>query len=178
MAANITPLQPTLGIDMVILSLWLLGHRNPFHEAPDEQLLCWCCFQRQFGTRKWVLHDFYELRSSALSGPNLWACVAYHFAAESLLLLDVSTWQLLHLQLTWAALAGQLFLWTDLLERWHPMTVPHWKSLSSSVRPFYFQCFSMEITWLCARFYTPFSNGCGWNSRIHEFEGVSRYFCI
>ena len=30
---------------------------------------------------------------------------------------------------------------TDLLKRWHPMTVPHRKSLSSSVRPFYCQCF-------------------------------------
>ena len=45
--------------------------------------------------------------------------------------------------------------WTDLLERWHPMTVPHWKSLSSSVGPFYSQYLSMEIAWLGARFYTP-----------------------
>ena len=48
---------------------------------------------------------------------------------------------------------------TDLLERWHPMTVPRWKSLSSPVGPFYCQCLSMEIAWLCARFYTPVSNG-------------------
>ena len=27
----------------------------------------------------------------------------------------------------------------------------------------------MEIAWLCARFYTPVSNGCGWKSRIHSF---------
>ena len=33
---------------------------------------------------------------------------------------------------------------TDLLERWHPMTVPHWKSLSSSVRLFYCQCPCMD----------------------------------
>ena len=56
---------------------------------------------------------------------------------------------------------------TDLLERWHPMTVPRWKSLSSSARPFYCQCLFMEISWRCAQFYTPVSNGCGWNSRIH-----------
>jgi hypothetical protein len=31
--------------------------------------------------------------------------------------------------------------WTDLLERWHPMTVSRWMSLSSSLRPFYCQCF-------------------------------------
>ena len=48
---------------------------------------------------------------------------------------------------------------TDLLERWHPVTVPHWvKSLSSSVRPFYWQCLSMEIAWLCVWFYAPVSN--------------------
>ena len=56
---------------------------------------------------------------------------------------------------------------TDLLERWHPMTVPCWKSLNSKVRPFCCQCLSMGIEWLCARFYTPVSNGCGWNSQIH-----------
>jgi hypothetical protein len=37
--------------------------------------------------------------------------------------------------------------WTDLLERWHPMMVPCWKSLSSSLRPFYCQILSMEIAW-------------------------------
>jgi hypothetical protein len=39
--------------------------------------------------------------------------------------------------------------------------------LSSSVRPFYYQYFSMAIAWLCARFYTPVSNWCRWNGRIH-----------
>jgi hypothetical protein len=48
---------------------------------------------------------------------------------------------------------------TDLLERWHPMTVPCWNSLSSSVRPFYCQGLCMEIAWLCARFYIPVSKG-------------------
>ena len=50
---------------------------------------------------------------------------------------------------------------------WHPMTVPRWKSLSSSVRPFCCQCLSVEIKLLCARFYTPVCKRCGWNSRIH-----------
>jgi hypothetical protein len=31
------------------------------------------------------------LRATALGGPVLWTCVVYHFAAELLLLLDVST---------------------------------------------------------------------------------------
>jgi hypothetical protein len=43
--------------------------------------------------------------------------------------------------------------WTDLLERWDPMTMPCLKSLSSSVRPFYCQCLFMEFAWQCARFY-------------------------
>ena len=58
---------------------------------------------------------------------------------------------------------------TDLLERGHLMTVPCW----NSVRPFYCQCLSMEIALLCARFYTPVSNRCGWNSLIRSFERVS-----
>jgi hypothetical protein len=59
--------------------------------------------------------------------------------------------------------------WTDLLERWHTMMVPRWKSLSSSVRPFYCQCLSMEIEWLFGWFYSPVSNGWGWNGRTHSF---------
>jgi hypothetical protein len=37
--------------------------------------------------------DFYALRPSALANPVLTACVAYRFAAELLLLLDVPTSQ-------------------------------------------------------------------------------------
>ena len=83
----------------------------------DEQFLCWHCFQRQF----WNLvlsvatEDIPFLRASALSGPILWACVAYQFVAESLLLLDVSTSQKQHFQLTVAPLAGQKF---DKLTYW------------------------------------------------------------
>ena len=54
----------------------------------------------------------------------------------------------------------------------------HVKSLTSSVRPFYCQWLSMKIAWLGAWFYTPVSNGCDWNSRIHSIEEVSTYFCI
>ena len=42
-------------------------------------------------------------------GPVLCACVAYHFVAEALLLLDVFTSQKQHLQLTGAAIAGYKF---------------------------------------------------------------------
>jgi hypothetical protein len=123
---------------------------NPFHETPDEQFLCWHCFQRHFGTWCWVLglrrNDFfYTLLASVLGSPILWACVAYHFVDELLLLLDVSTSQSQHLQLT------RVEIW---LTCWKGcrLTVPHWMSLSSSVRPFYCQCLTMEIAWLCFPF--------------------------
>jgi hypothetical protein len=50
---------------------------------------------------------FCALHASALCCSILWACVAYHFTAEPLLLLDVSTSQ--HLQLTGASLKGEKF---------------------------------------------------------------------
>ena len=42
MAVSFTPLQLTLGIvhgDLRLVCVRLLVHGNPFHEAPDEQLL-------------------------------------------------------------------------------------------------------------------------------------------
>ena len=76
---------------------------------------------------------------------------AYHFPAEPLLCLEVSTSQEQHLQLTGAALAGQKF---DELTCWKGgiLWQCHVKSLSSSVRPFYCQCLSMVIARRCARF--------------------------
>ena len=65
---------------------------------------------------------------------------------------------------------------TYLLEWWHPMKMPRWKSPSSSVRPFYCQFMYMDIAWLCAQFYTPVSNWWGWKSQNPSFEGVSTYF--
>jgi hypothetical protein len=41
----------------------------------------------------WGQIIFYSLCASTLGGPVLWACVAYHFTAEPLLLLDVSNSQ-------------------------------------------------------------------------------------
>ena len=67
------------------------------------------------------------------------------------------------LTVDWGSSSRVEILRTDMLERWHALTVPLWKSLCSSVRPFYCQCLSMVIAWLCGRFYTPVSNGCGWN---------------
>ena len=118
------------------------------------------------------------LSSSALGGPRSvsfcglplrgWAVVAprrFHFTITAL-------------TVDWGSSSRAEMLRTDLLERWHPMTVPRWKWLNSSVRPFYCQCLSMSIAFLWAWCYTPVSNGFGWNSRIHSFEGLSTYFCI
>jgi hypothetical protein len=55
------------------------------------------------------MDDFSDLCISALGGPVPWACVAYHFAAEPLLLLDVSTSQEQHLLLTGANFKNWLF---------------------------------------------------------------------
>ena len=76
----------------------LLSHGNPFLEDPDEQFLL------QPRT-----DYFYALHASEFGGPVLCACVDYHFTAEPLLLLDISTSQEQHLQLTGAALARQTF---------------------------------------------------------------------
>ena len=47
-----------------------LSMETHFHEVPGEQLLCWRCFQRQYGTREGVLQprtaDFYALQHSAV----------------------------------------------------------------------------------------------------------------
>ena len=105
------------------------------------------------------IYELMRSRSVSLCGIPLcgWAVVAprhFHFIITTL-------------TVDWGSSNRAHILRTDLLERWYPMTVPHWKSLSSSVRPFCWQCVSLEIAWLCARFYTPVSNGCGWNSQIH-----------
>jgi hypothetical protein len=103
-------------------------------------------------------------RSRSVSLCGLPLCdVTYNFAVEPLLF---------HVTITALTVeqgsSSRTEIWrTDLLERWHPMTVPRWKSLISSVRLFYCQCLSMEIARLRAQFYTPVSNLCGWNSRIH-----------
>jgi hypothetical protein len=55
------------------------------------------------------------------------------------------------------------------------MTVSRWKSLSYSAWAI---LLPMEIAWLCASFYKPVSNGCGWNSKIQLFERVSLYICV
>ena len=56
------------------------------------------------------------------------------------------------LTVDWGSSSRAESLRTDLLEKWHPMTVPRWKSRSASVRPFYCQCFSIKNAWLCACF--------------------------
>jgi hypothetical protein len=63
----------------------------------------------------------------ALQHSVLWACVAYHFAAEP---------RCFHFAITALTVdrgsSSRTEIWqTDLLERCHAMTVPHWKLLSS-----------------------------------------------
>jgi hypothetical protein len=112
---------------------------------------------------RWFLHTkrFSTRRSHSVSLCGLplrgWAIVAprcFHFTI-TVLTVDQGSF-------------SRAEIWrTDLLERWHPITMPRWKSMSPSVRPFSCQCLCMEIAWQCARFYTSVSNGCCWNSRIY-----------
>ena len=160
---SFTPLQLTLGIAHGYLRLVCVCSQR----AVLEQFLCWRCFQMPFGTRvccnqgQTIFTRFSTRRSRSVSlcGQQIrgWAVVAsryFHFTITALTVDRGST--------------SRADIWrTDLLERWNPMTVSCWKSLSSSVRPFYCQCLSMEIACLCARFYTAVSHGCGLTSRIH-----------
>jgi hypothetical protein len=171
MAASFTPLQPTLGIahgDLRLLCgcsavethfMKILTNSYCVDVAPRGSLelgneCCnWGRFLRatHFGTR--------QSRSVSLCGLPVrgWAVVAprhFHFTITALIV-------------DWGCSYRADILRTDLLERWHPMTVLCWKSLRSSLRLFYCQCLSMEIAWLCVQLYTPVCNGYGWNSWIH-----------
>ena len=78
-----------------------------------------------YTTQGWIT---WRSRSVSLCGLPLhgWAAVAprcFHFTITTLTVDRDSS--------------SRVEIWrADLLERWHPMKVPHWKSLSSSVRPF------------------------------------------
>ena len=64
-------------------------------------------------------------------------------------------------------------IWTDLLKRWHSMTVPRWKSLSSST--------ATACLWRlhgCGLDFIHLSATVVAESWIHSFEEVSTYFCI
>ena len=153
MAVSFTPLQQTLGIVHGDLRLVLTLHPEAVRNSAvsvaneDSRFL----LDTRFSTQR--------SRSVSLCGLRLcgWAVVAFrgfHFPITAPTVDCGSSSR----EESWR---------TDLLERWHPVTVPRWKSLSSSVRPFYCQCLSIETAWLCAQFYTPVSNRCDWNSRIH-----------
>jgi hypothetical protein len=122
-------------------------------KAIRNSLVCVATESRQFLCAMCVSTGW--SRSVSLCGLPLsgWAVVApkrFHFTITALTISRGSS-----------SSAG---IWrTELLERCHPMIVPCWKPLSSSVRPFYCQYLSMAIAWLCAQFYTTVSNGCGWN---------------
>ena len=107
-------------------------------------LLCWHCFQRYWVLQQTIFTS-YALQSRSVS---LWPTPS----AEALLLLDICTFTKTSLTVDWGS-SSRAYIWrTDLLERWHPMTVPLW-------RPFYCQWLFMGIAWLCAQFYTQLKSG-------------------
>ena len=137
MAASFTPLQPTLGIRLVWGCFAMKTHfmKLPTNSSSADvasrgslELGSECC---NWGQMIFTCFSAQLSRSVRLCGlpPRGWAVVAprrFHFTITTL---DQGS--------SSRAEMGR----TDLLERWHPMTVPRWKSLSSSVRPIYCQCF-------------------------------------
>ena len=150
----------------------MADHVNPFHEATNER-----CFRRQFGTRLSVANeDRLFLHTTHFSGPVLWSFVVYQFAAEPVVAPTGSHFTITTLTIVRGS-SSRAGIWqTHLLERWHPMTVRRWKSLSSSVRPFYCQCLSMEIAWQCARFYTPVINSVVEIAKSSNLKGCPHTF--
>lgn len=155
-----------LALCVVILGLCAapLGHGNWFHEAPDTQFLYWRCFQRQSEPLWWVMQQKYKWFFCSLDGPSVCVCVVYHFVAELLLLLDTS---LIASTVSRGRSSRADISYTDLWQTGCLMTVPHLKSMNC-------WCLCMDSACLCAWFYAPFCNGCGWNTlNPINWRGVS-----
>ena len=165
MVVSFTPLQPTLGI------------------AHGDLKLVWGCSAKETHFIMFLINSYCADVASrgsldsvvSVANKNRWFLRTMRFSTRR-----SRSASLYYLPLRdWAIVASRRFhfrnksiyrvdiWWTNLSDRWHPMTVPCWKSLSSSIRPFYCQCLSMEIACLCAWFYTPGSKGFGWNSQTH-----------
>jgi hypothetical protein len=110
MAASFTPLQLTLGIAHEDLRLvcGCSAMKTHFMKLPTNSSYADIASRGSLELGS-VATDDRRFCASVLGGPILWACVAYHFAADPSLLLDISTSQYEHLQLTGAALVGQKF---------------------------------------------------------------------
>ena len=167
MAASFTPLQPTVGIAHGDLRLVCRSL------AMETHFMKLCLVLTLISDAVWnsvvsVATEYRQiLRASAQSSPVLWACVWPTTSGWAVVAPKCFHFTITALTVDRDSSSRAEILQTDLLERWHLMTVPHWKSLSYSVWPFCCQCLSMEIVWPCAQFYTPVSSRCGWNSRIH-----------
>ena len=150
MAARFKPLQPTLGIahDDLRLVCGCSAMEAHFNKLPINnycadvasrgslEFRSECCNRGQTSSARVQCFSTWS-RSMSLCGLPLrgWAVVAprrFHIIITALTVARGNA----SMTDTWR---------TVLLERMHPMTVPRWKSLSSSVRPFYCQCLSKAI---------------------------------
>ena len=136
MAASFTPLQPTLGIAHGVVNLvcgWLAMETHSM-KLPTNS---YCADIASRGSLELVMSvaTRWVLRTTRFS--TRWSRFVNLCGLPLLVLKALTVYQ------GSSSRAG--IWWTDLLERWHPITVPHWKSLSSSVRPFYSQCLSNQI---------------------------------
>jgi hypothetical protein len=123
------------GYLLVVLMLTLLPEAVWNSVASDQP-------GRQIFARFCTLVSFCEL--VWLTTP--WFLNCFFFFSWTYTLRNKSTY-------SWRGSSSRADIWLiDLLERWHPTTVPCWKSLSFSKRQFYCHCLSMEIAWQCALF--------------------------
>ena len=106
MAASFTPLQPTL--DSVhgdaAARPWITIPWSSKRTVIVLTLLPEAVWNSVVSVATEVRHVF-----TRFSTPVLWACVAYHFTAEPLLLLDVSHFTITALRVDWGSSAGQKF---------------------------------------------------------------------
>jgi hypothetical protein len=144
---SFTPLQPKLGIAHgdFRLVFGCSAMETHFRKLPTNSYCADVASSGSWISRVGVAYEdiLFFLHTSALGSPVLWACVAYHFVAELLLLLDVFTSQYQHLVDRGSSSRAEIWQ-TNLLKRWYTMS--RWTSLSSSVRPLYCQCLSMLHT--------------------------------
>ena len=167
MAASFTPLQPTLGIAHGELRL-VFGWSKPISWSSRRTVL------GQTLLPEAVWNSVVSVATEDRQFLYNTRCSTWRFCSVSLCGLPIRGWAVVaprHFHFTTTAQLSSSsrakIWWNDLLERWHPMTVPLWKSLSSSVKSFYWQCLSMENAWMCDWYYTTVNNWCEWNSRIH-----------
>lgn len=134
----LTPLQHSFST--VHCNLACISSTMEIHVMKLPMKKCWHCFLWQFGTLKWVLQPN-AMKWFEPGGLVLQACVCYRFTGEIAVACRCTH--------CWLGKPSRREIWhTDLWERWHSVTVPPWKSLSSLVWLILLLMFASGDIWL------------------------------